>query len=79
MTTELTSNVRNGTTYHSYINYSLKGKVSIAFQFQLCSIRYTALLTNNCLKKNLAIKVATMKIMNDFHYIMCYHQISQQR
>jgi len=36
------------------------------FHCQLCSTRYTAVQTNNCLKRTSAIKEATMKITNDF-------------
>jgi len=35
---------------------------------QLCSTRYKAVRINNCLKRTSAIKVATIKITDDFHY-----------
>ena len=49
-------------------NYRLKSEVSIMFHCQLCSTRYIALQTKNCSKSTSAIKVATIKKMDDFHY-----------
>jgi len=46
---------------------------------QLSSARYTAVQINNCLKRTAAIKVATMKIMDNFYYKWkpshAYHKI----
>ena len=55
---------RNGATRPSYINYCLKSEVSIT----LCSTRYTAVRIKNCSKSTSAIKIATMKNMDDFCY-----------
>ena len=52
----------------SAINYHLKSEVSIMLRCQLCSTRYTAVRINNCAKSTSAIKVATMKNTDDFHY-----------
>ena len=49
-------------------NYRLKSEVSITFHCQLCSTRYTALQNKNCSKSTSAIKVATMKNVDDFCY-----------
>jgi len=38
----------------------------LMLQCWLCSTRYTAVWINNCLKRTSAIKVATMKITDDF-------------
>jgi len=38
------------------------------FCCQLCSTCYTEVQINNCLKRTSAIKVATMKIADNFHY-----------
>ena len=45
------------------INYRLKSEVSIILRYWLCSTRYTAVW-----KSTSAIKVATMKNTDDFHY-----------
>ena len=50
------------------INYRLKSEVSITLLCQLCSTRYTALGIKNCLNSTTAIKVATMKNTDNFHY-----------
>ena len=50
------------------INYRLKNEGSITLRCQLCSIHYTAVRIKNCSKSTSAIKVATMKNMDDFHY-----------
>ena len=52
----------------NYINYCLKSEVSITLCCRLCSTCYTAVRINNCLKSTPAIKIATMKNMDDFHY-----------
>ena len=62
------SKERNGTVCPTYINYCLKSEVSITLRCQQCSIRYTAVQIKNCLKSTSAIKVATMKNMDDFRY-----------
>ena len=46
----------------------LKSEVSITLHCRLCSIRYTAIQIKNCLKSTSAIKIATMKSMDDFRY-----------
>ena len=49
-----------------YINYRLpKSEVPITL---LCSTCYTAFQTKNCPKSTSAIKIATIKNMDDFHY-----------
>ena len=50
------------------INYHLKSEVSITLCCWLCSTRYTAIRIKNCLKSTSAIKIATMKNMDDFHF-----------
>ena len=52
----------------SYIIYHLKSEVSIALHCWLCSTRYTAVQIKNCLKSTSAIKITTMKNMDDFRY-----------
>ena len=59
---------RNGTTCPSYINYHLKSEVSIMLHSRLCATRYTAVQIKNCSKSTSAIKIATMKNTDDFHY-----------
>ena len=59
---------RNGTVCPSYINYHLKSEVSITLRCWLCSTHYTAVQINNCLKSTSAMKVATIKSTDDFHY-----------
>ena len=59
---------RNGTMRPSYINYHLKSEASIMLCCLLCSICYTAVQIKNCLKSTSAIKIATMKSKDDFHY-----------
>ena len=59
---------RNGATRPSYINYRLKSKVSIMLLCRLCSTRCTAVRIKNCLKSTSAIKIATMKNTDAFHY-----------
>ena len=61
-------NERNGAACPSYINYHLKSEVSIMLRCLLCSTRYTAVQINNCSKSTSAIKIFTMKNMDDFHY-----------
>ena len=50
------------------MNYCLKSEVSITLHCRLCSTRYTAVQIKNCLKSTSAIKIATMKNMDDFCY-----------
>ena len=52
----------------SYINYRLKSEVSITLHCWLCSTHYTAVRIKNCLKNTSAIKIVTMKNMDDFRY-----------
>ena len=60
---------KNGTARPSYINYyCLKSEVSITLCCGLCSIHCTAVRIKNCLKSTSAIKIATMKNMDDFCY-----------
>ena len=60
---------RNSAARPNYCNnYRLKSEVSIRLRCQLCSTRYTALQIKNCSKSTPAVKVATMKNMDDFCY-----------
>ena len=59
---------RNDATCPSYTNYRLKTEVSIMLRCRLCSTRYTAVQIENRLKSTPAIKIATMKNMDDFRY-----------
>ena len=59
---------RNGAARPSYINYHLKNEVSIMFRCRLCSTSYTAVRFKNCSKSTSAIKIATMKNTDDFHF-----------
>ena len=59
---------RNSAAHPSYINYCLKSEASITLRCQLCSTRYTAVRIKNCLKSTSAIKIATIKDMDTFHY-----------
>ena len=56
---------RNGAACPSYINYRLKSEVSITLCCWLCSTRYTAVQIE---KSTSAIKTATLKNTDDFHY-----------
>ena len=56
---------RNGAARPSYINYRLKSEVSITLLCQLCSTGYTPVQIRNCLKSTSAIKIATIKNMDD--------------
>ena len=49
-------------------NYRLKSEVSITLRCRLCSSRYTAIRIKNCLKSTSAIKIATMKNMDNFRF-----------
>ena len=53
---------------YGHINYRLKSEVSNTLCCQLCSTRYTAVRFKNCSKSTSAIKLATMKNMDDFCY-----------
>ena len=59
---------RNCAARPNYINHRLKSEVSITFHCRLCSTRYTAVRIKNCLKSTSAIKIATMKNTDNFHY-----------
>ena len=59
---------RNGAAHCSYINYHLKSEVSITLHCQLCSTCYTAVRITNCSKSTSAIRVAAMKITDDFRF-----------
>ena len=52
----------------NFINYRLKSEVSITLRCRLCSTHYTTIQIKNCLKSAFAIKIATMKNMDDFHF-----------
>ena len=52
----------------NFINYRLKSEISITLRCWLCSTRYTAIRIKNCLKSSSAIKIATMKNMDDFRF-----------
>jgi len=58
---------------------SKKKTIHLALHCQLCSTCYTAVRINNCLKRTSTIKIAAMKIMDDFHYewkpSRAYHKI----
>ena len=58
----------NSATRPSYINYHPKSEVSITLRCQLCSTFYTAVQIKNCSKSTSAMKIATMKNMDDFCY-----------
>ena len=62
--THTVSKERNGAMCPSYINYHLK--ISITLHCQLFSTCYTAVRIKNCSKSTSAIKVATMKNMDEF-------------
>ena len=55
-------------TRPSNINYCLKSEVTITFHCWLCSTHYTTVRIKNYFKNTSAIKVATIKKRNDFHY-----------
>ena len=59
---------RNCAAHANHINYRLKSEVSITLCCRLYSARYTAVRIKNCLKITSAIKIATMKNTNDFHF-----------
>ena len=59
---------RNGAACPNFINYRLKSEVSITLRCRLCSTHYTAIQIKNCLKNTSAIKIATMKNTDDFHF-----------
>ena len=68
MTGKPTHTDLKGAAHPSYINYCLKSEVSVTLCCQLCSTLYTALRINNCSKSTSAIKIATMKNTDDFHF-----------
>ena len=53
----------------NFINYRLKSEVSITLRCRLYSSRYTVIWTKNCLKSTSAIKIATLKNMDDFRFV----------
>ena len=59
---------RNGAAHPSYINYHLESELSITLCCWLCSTLYTAVRIENYSKSTSAIKTATMKTKDDFHY-----------
>ena len=59
---------RNGAARPSYINNCLKSEVFITLRCRLCSTRYTAVQTKNCLKSTSAVKIATVTNTDDFRY-----------
>ena len=65
--THTASKQRNGAACPA-TNYHLKSEVSITLCCQLCSTRYTALRIKDCSKSTSAIKVATMKNVDNFFY-----------
>jgi len=58
---------QNNGTMHPIYAYQLSSEKK-TLCCQLCSTHYIAVRINNCLKRTSAIKVATMKITDDFHY-----------
>ena len=62
------SKERNGAVRPSYINYHLKSEVSVMLRCWLCSTHHTAVQIKSCLKTTSAIKIVTMKSMDNFHY-----------
>ena len=48
--------------------YCLKSEVYIMLRCRLCSTCYTAVRIKNCLKSTAAIKIATKKNTDDFHF-----------
>ena len=52
----------------NYINYCLKSEVSNMLHCRLCSTCYTAVQIKNCMKNTSAIKIATLKNTEDFHF-----------
>ena len=70
-----THSERNGATCPSYINCHLKSEVSIMLCCWLCSTHYTTVRTRNCLTSTSAIKIATMKITDDFCYAKGSHHV----
>ena len=63
-----TPKVRNSAVRPNYINYCLKSEVSITLRYRLCSTCYTAVRIKNCFKSTSAVKIATMKNIDDFRY-----------
>ena len=74
----ITSKEIKGTTQPIYINYELKGEISITLHCQLCS---RAVKIKNCSLNTFVIKATTMKNTDNFFYvkeaITCYHQIDK--
>ena len=64
---QFTHTKRNGAV-PNFINYRLKSEISITRHCRLCSTSYTAIRIKNCLKGTFAIKIATMKNMDNFRF-----------
>ena len=58
---------RNCAACTNYINYYLKSEVSITLCCWLCSTHYTAVQIKNYFESTSAIKIATMKNMDNLH------------
>ena len=52
----------------NFIYYRLKSEVSITLRYWLCSTHCAAIGIKDCLKSTSAIKTATMKNMDNFHF-----------
>ena len=67
---QCTHTKKNGAVCPSYINkyHHLKSEVFITLRCQLCSTCYTAVRIKNCSKSTSAIKITTVKNMDNFHY-----------
>ena len=63
-----THTIRKKSCHAPQLYYRLKSEVSITLRCRLCSTRYTAVRIKNYLKSTSAIKIATMKNTDDFHY-----------
>ena len=59
---------RNRAARPNHINYRLKSEVSITLRYRLCSTHYIAVRIKNCMKSTSAIKIATMKNTDNFHF-----------
>ena len=70
-----THSERNGAACPSYINYHLKGEVTIMLHCQLCSTHYTTVQIKNCFTSTSAIKIATMKNTDNFRYAKGSHHV----
>ena len=59
---------RNRAMCPNHINYCLISEVSVTLHCQLCSTHYTAVRIKDCSKSTSAIKIATMKNTDNFHF-----------